>query len=176
MIRGEASAALEEPLALFDAEPELVSGEGTTTQVYRGQYRQRDVFLKISRKERWKVLLPRLLLARSWCSSVDLEARNLLRLQEAGIPVIPILGHGSQYVLGVPVSGVMLSGAVAGASLEDALMEERVAPPAVPMDVLFVQRKLGGLVLLATKLGARVDLRSLLDPYLGQSSYHSAAE
>jgi hypothetical protein len=57
-----------------------------------------------------------------------------------------------------------------------ALMEERVAPPAVPMDVLFVQRKLGGLVLLATKLGARVDLRSLLDPYLGQSSYHSAAE
>ncbi|MEY8832254.1 AarF/ABC1/UbiB kinase family protein, partial [Phaeobacter italicus] len=57
-----------------------------------------------------------------------------------------------------------------------ALMEGRVAPPAVPMDVLFVQRKLGGLVLLATKLGARVDLRSLLDPYLGQSSYHSAAE
>jgi hypothetical protein len=127
VIRGGASADLEELQALFDAEPELVSGEGTTSQVYRGQYQQRSVFLKISRKERWKVLLPRLLVARCWCSSVDLEARNLLRLQDAGIPVIPILGHGSRYVLGVPVSGVMLSAAVAGVSLEDALMEGRSA-------------------------------------------------
>ncbi|WP_293574973.1 AarF/ABC1/UbiB kinase family protein [Phaeobacter sp.] len=46
-----------------------------------------------------------------------------------------------------------------------AMVQEGMAPPPVPMDVLFVQRKLGGLVLLATRLAAQVDLASLLDPY-----------
>ncbi|AHD11986.1 ABC1 kinase family protein [Phaeobacter gallaeciensis] len=47
-----------------------------------------------------------------------------------------------------------------------ALAEEGMVPPAVPMDVLFVQRKLAGMVLLAGRLGARVPVRALLSPYL----------
>ena len=47
-----------------------------------------------------------------------------------------------------------------------ALMEEGMAPPPVAMDVLYVQRKLGGLALLATRLRARVDLQALLAPHL----------
>ncbi|AXT37108.1 AarF/ABC1/UbiB kinase family protein (plasmid) [Phaeobacter sp. LSS9] len=47
-----------------------------------------------------------------------------------------------------------------------ALAEEGMVPPAVPMDVLFIQRKLAGMVLLAGRLGARVPVRALLSPYL----------
>lgn len=47
-----------------------------------------------------------------------------------------------------------------------ALMEEGMTPPPVAMDVLYVQRKLGGLALLATRLCARVDLQALLAPHL----------
>ena len=47
-----------------------------------------------------------------------------------------------------------------------ALMEEGMAPPPVAMDVLYVQRKLGGLALLATRLRARVDLQAQLAPHL----------
>lgn len=35
-----------------------------------------------------------------------------------------------------------------------------------PAEMLFVQRKLGGLYLLAARLQARVDLRALVEPYL----------
>ncbi|MDT8857557.1 AarF/ABC1/UbiB kinase family protein [Paracoccaceae bacterium Fryx2] len=35
-----------------------------------------------------------------------------------------------------------------------------------PMDTLFLQRKFGGVYLLASRLGARVDLRALLEPHL----------
>ncbi|MEC7965703.1 MAG: AarF/ABC1/UbiB kinase family protein, partial [Pseudomonadota bacterium] len=50
------------------------------------------------------------------------------------------------------------------------LMEEGMAPPPVAMDVLYVQRKMGGLALLATRLRARVDLQALLAPHLVGSS------
>lgn len=104
---------------------EVISGEGTATVVYRGRWQGRDAYLKLAHRERWRVLAPRLWGARAWCSSVELEARNLLRLQAEGIPVIPLLAWGSRYQCGIPVGGVMLSQAVAGSSLEDALMEER---------------------------------------------------
>ena len=48
----------------------------------------------------------------------------------------------------------------AGADLDPAAL------PLPPIDGLYVQRKLGGLLLMATRFGARVDLRALLDPWL----------
>ncbi|MCG7493533.1 AarF/ABC1/UbiB kinase family protein [Thalassobius sp. Cn5-15] len=48
-----------------------------------------------------------------------------------------------------------------------ALFEDGLTPPPVEMDVLYVQRKLGGLALLATRLRAQVDLRASAAPYLG---------
>jgi hypothetical protein len=35
-----------------------------------------------------------------------------------------------------------------------------------PTDILFTQRKISGTALLAARLGARVDVRSLVEPYL----------
>lgn len=104
---------------------EVISGEGTATVVCRGRWQEKAVYLKLARRERWRVLAPRLWRARSWCSSVELEARNLLRLQAEGIPVIPLLAWGTHYEFGLPVGGLMLSQSVAGRSLEDALMEKR---------------------------------------------------
>ncbi|MFD0979069.1 ABC1 kinase family protein [Tropicimonas aquimaris] len=46
-----------------------------------------------------------------------------------------------------------------------ALAEDRVPPPAVPMDLLYLQRKIGGIFLLATRLRARVAVGPLLDPF-----------
>ncbi|MGD9294601.1 MAG: AarF/ABC1/UbiB kinase family protein [Roseobacter sp.] len=48
-----------------------------------------------------------------------------------------------------------------------ALAESGFVPPPVPMDVLLLQRKLGGVFLLAARLGARVDIGDLFDRYLG---------
>jgi hypothetical protein len=47
-----------------------------------------------------------------------------------------------------------------------ALALDRSAWRVPPAEALWVQRKLGGLYLLAARLGARVDLRALLGPYL----------
>ena len=47
-----------------------------------------------------------------------------------------------------------------------ALAEEGFIPPPVPMDVLYLQRKFGGLFLLASRLRAKVALRDLLERYL----------
>ena len=47
-----------------------------------------------------------------------------------------------------------------------ALAEERAELPLPPVDALYVQRKFGGLYLLATRLRARVDLQALTAPYL----------
>lgn len=47
-----------------------------------------------------------------------------------------------------------------------ALFEDGLAPPPVAMDALYVQRKLGGLALLATRLKAQVDLQASAAPYL----------
>lgn len=44
-----------------------------------------------------------------------------------------------------------------------ALAESGYVPAPVPMDVLYLQRKFGGLFLLASRLGARVPLRQLID-------------
>lgn len=104
---------------------EVISGEGTATVVYRGRWQGRDAYLKLAHRERWRVLAPRLWGARAWCSSVELEARNLMRLLAEGIPVIPLLAWGTCYEFGLPVGGVMLSKAVLGKSLEEALMEAR---------------------------------------------------
>lgn len=56
-----------------------------------------------------------------------------------------------------------------------ALAEEGFVPPPVPMDVLFIQRKLGGMFLLATRLGARVALRDLLEAHLSGEGAEVAA-
>lgn len=47
-----------------------------------------------------------------------------------------------------------------------ALAEDGFVPPTVSMDVLLLQRKLGGVFLLAAKLGAVVDVKRLLAPHL----------
>lgn len=47
-----------------------------------------------------------------------------------------------------------------------ALAEDGFVPPPVPIDVLLLQRKFGGVFLLASRLGARVDVLSMLGDYL----------
>ena len=44
-----------------------------------------------------------------------------------------------------------------------ALAESGFVPPPLPIDILLVQRKLGGMFLLAKRLGARVDAAALLE-------------
>ncbi|MDV7145768.1 AarF/ABC1/UbiB kinase family protein [Tropicimonas sp. TH_r6] len=46
------------------------------------------------------------------------------------------------------------------------LAEMERAPPAVPVDLLYLQRKAGGLFLLGTRLKAKVGIAGLLAPYL----------
>lgn len=46
------------------------------------------------------------------------------------------------------------------------LGEEGFVPPPLPIDVLYLQRKFGGTFLLANRLRARVDVRTLLSRYL----------
>ena len=46
------------------------------------------------------------------------------------------------------------------------LADDGFIPPPVPMDVLYLQRKFGGMFLLAGKLGARVPLAQMLKPHL----------
>lgn len=50
-----------------------------------------------------------------------------------------------------------------------ALVETGFVPPPVPMDALYLQRKLGGLFLLANRLQARVPLHDLVQPYLSDT-------
>jgi len=47
-----------------------------------------------------------------------------------------------------------------------ALAEARYIPPQVPMDVLYLQRKIGGIFLLATQLNASVPVKKLLAKYV----------
>ena len=47
-----------------------------------------------------------------------------------------------------------------------ALAEDGFMPPPLPIDVLLLQRKFGGMFLLAARLGARVDVRALLARHL----------
>lgn len=47
-----------------------------------------------------------------------------------------------------------------------ALAEDGFVPPPLPIEVLLLQRKFGGVFLLASRLGARVDVVGLLRPYL----------
>lgn len=53
-----------------------------------------------------------------------------------------------------------------------ALSRDRSAPHLPPTDVLFLHRKLGGLYLLAARLGARVDLDALLARIRAQGASH----
>ncbi|MEJ8562601.1 AarF/ABC1/UbiB kinase family protein [Yoonia sp. GPGPB17] len=48
-----------------------------------------------------------------------------------------------------------------------ALAEDGFVPPPLPIDVLLLQRKFGGMFLLASQLGAQVDLRGYLKRYAG---------
>ncbi|MFA8441878.1 ABC1 kinase family protein [Yoonia sp.] len=48
-----------------------------------------------------------------------------------------------------------------------ALAEDGFIPPPLPIDVLLLQRKFGGMFLLASQLGAQVDLRGYLQRYTG---------
>ena len=52
-------------------------------------------------------------------------------------------------------------------TMGEALAAERVVLPPPPMDVLYVQRKFAGMFLLATRFGARVPLRRLLETAVG---------
>jgi len=42
------------------------------------------------------------------------------------------------------------------------LADSGFAPPPVPMDVLYLQRKFAGVFLLAAKLKARIDIRTMM--------------
>ncbi len=50
-----------------------------------------------------------------------------------------------------------------------ALAEDGFVPPLLPIDVLLLQRKFGGIFLLASQLGAQVDLTAYLVRYAGQA-------
>jgi len=45
------------------------------------------------------------------------------------------------------------------------MAEDRSYVPLPPIDTLFLQRKVGGIYLLATRLKARVNLHELVSPY-----------
>ena len=51
-----------------------------------------------------------------------------------------------------------------------ALADDGFLPPLLPMDILLLQRKFGGVFLLAARLGAKVDMAALLAPYLDQTA------
>lgn len=50
-----------------------------------------------------------------------------------------------------------------------ALAKDGFVPPPLPIDVLLLQRKFSGMFLLISKLAARVDVISLLEPHLGDN-------
>ncbi|QFT64171.1 AarF/ABC1/UbiB kinase family protein [Roseivivax sp. THAF30] len=52
--------------------------------------------------------------------------------------------------------------------------EERDFAVIPPVDALFLQRKVGGLYLLCARLGARVEVRPLLEPFARPANSHSA--
>jgi len=54
-----------------------------------------------------------------------------------------------------------------------ALARDGFLPPPLPIDVLVLQRKFGGMFLLAAKLGARVDVVSLLADHLRETTSHN---
>ena len=54
-----------------------------------------------------------------------------------------------------------------------ALAKDGFLPPPLPIDVLLVQRKFGGMFLLAAKLAARVDVVSLLADHLRETALHN---
>lgn len=47
-----------------------------------------------------------------------------------------------------------------------ALADDRMPPPEVPMDLLYLQRKIGGIYLLASMLRARVPVRAVIEDHL----------
>lgn len=49
-----------------------------------------------------------------------------------------------------------------------ALAEDGFVPPPVPIDILLLQRKFSGVFLLANRLGAKLDLKGLLDRFMSQ--------
>jgi predicted unusual protein kinase regulating ubiquinone biosynthesis (AarF/ABC1/UbiB family) len=51
-----------------------------------------------------------------------------------------------------------------------ALAEEGVTVPPLPIDILFVQRKLGGVFLIAANLSAKVPLHALLSSHLAEDA------
>lgn len=53
-----------------------------------------------------------------------------------------------------------------------ALAQDGFSPPPLPIDVLLLQRKLGGMFLLASKLAARVDIMSLLEGAIKEVAQH----
>ena len=54
-----------------------------------------------------------------------------------------------------------------------ALAKDGFLPPPLPIDVLLLQRKFGGMFLLAAKLAARVDVVSLLADHLKETALHN---
>lgn len=104
-----------------------ISGAGTATRVYALEIDGEPFFLKVSEPESLKTLLPRLWKARAWCSSTELEGRNLQWLSDQGLAVIPVQTLATRYRFGLPVAGFMLSRAQPGGPLE-ALLQSVPAP------------------------------------------------
>jgi hypothetical protein len=48
----------------------------------------------------------------------------------------------------------------------DALARDGFIPPVVPMDVLYLQRKFGGMFLLGARLRAKLPVRDIMERYL----------
>ncbi|WP_078059073.1 ABC1 kinase family protein [Tropicimonas marinistellae] len=55
-----------------------------------------------------------------------------------------------------------------------ALAAEPIAPPEIPIDLLYLQRKAAGLFLLGTRLRARVAVAELVEPHLGPRGSYGA--
>ena len=56
-----------------------------------------------------------------------------------------------------------------------ALAESGFVPPPLPMDILLLQRKLGGVFLLAKRIGARLDVVAHLERHIQSSAQKRTA-
>lgn len=104
--------------ALLALPGEVVSGHAERTRVMRISLDGVELFFKVCCADRVATVLRRNLRAHSWCTTPELEARNLLHLSSLGFDVIPVLAVGSDYTAGFPRVGFMLTEGLRGESLE----------------------------------------------------------
>ena len=116
---------VSQPLPSFDTwiswPGEMVTGQGKKVEVRRIEWNGKSCFLKVSYSESWESVMRQWLYGRRAISSPELEAINLLALQKAGFAVVPVLAAGTAYRYGKALQGFMVTRAVNGCGLDQAL-------------------------------------------------------